>query len=627
VLLLPSDQSVYKARVLLAVWGESFIKNFLEFSLPSLLAPGNLPALAGEYPLTFVFLTRPSDVSILDSSPVIRHLKQYCKVEYESIKDLIVLRNSSITLTYAYDRAIRHTGEEMLSTYFIFLTSDYIMADGSLQGLMRYLKKGYSGICAGNFQVIKEEMDSFLRSRMNEHGILQISPRELMKYSLTSLHPVTRASICNQSYFHNYCANRFFVEDGKNNLAGRFYLLHMLCIKPETMDYQLGAFCDYAFIPEMCASGNIAIINDSDDYLVVEAQPKSHELNYVNWGPYEKSRLVRALCEWATDQHRSNARETIYYHVDDLTASDKDLLNQQLEQFVGELNDRLLQSPAQPFRGHPYWLGVTRPFTKSKNSTQSDGVIDDEYVNYIGLQGYSRARGLYFALFGAPPYVRPWHYRWLEYQTVMRNISEYLKESPHQKVLVLYDSYLQDFLQYRNWLEQRFECHDHYYLPDWQKTLVDDSRIKYDSCLIMVTVGGLDKLTGTLEKVRLLIGQKSKVLVLVVNEKRHLSNFAYHFLGEFTARLGRIANANFMIERVLPVRSNASLFGAMTLNYILLKYADSKKARFLIYLLLALPAIFITMVTNWWGKISNRGHCANILVTLTPEQGCHSNEI
>ena len=33
-------------RVLLPVWGEEFVGQFLEYSLPTLLAPGNIPALA-----------------------------------------------------------------------------------------------------------------------------------------------------------------------------------------------------------------------------------------------------------------------------------------------------------------------------------------------------------------------------------------------------------------------------------------------------------------------------------------------------------------------------------------------------------------------------------------------------
>ena len=183
---LPQENN-HNISVLLGVWGEKFIKDFLQFSLPSLLAPGNAPALANNYKTRFTFLTRKNDLDVFEQSPAFQKLKSICEIDFISIDDLIVLGNYSTTLTLAYDRAIKQTGEQMLNTYFIFLTSDYIMADGSLEGLMRYIKKGYSGICAGNFQVNEEDIKPFLISQINpETHTMQIKPRRINKTKFTT---------------------------------------------------------------------------------------------------------------------------------------------------------------------------------------------------------------------------------------------------------------------------------------------------------------------------------------------------------------------------------------------------------------------------------------------------------
>jgi hypothetical protein len=49
---------VKAVHVLLPLWGYRFIQQFLEFSLPTLLAPGNIPALAKDLPCRFVLMTR-----------------------------------------------------------------------------------------------------------------------------------------------------------------------------------------------------------------------------------------------------------------------------------------------------------------------------------------------------------------------------------------------------------------------------------------------------------------------------------------------------------------------------------------------------------------------------------------
>ena len=43
------------------VWGEQFRNYFLQYCLPSLLAPGNIPALAGERPAEYIIATTAED--------------------------------------------------------------------------------------------------------------------------------------------------------------------------------------------------------------------------------------------------------------------------------------------------------------------------------------------------------------------------------------------------------------------------------------------------------------------------------------------------------------------------------------------------------------------------------------
>src|SRR5262249_34685520 len=106
-----------------------------------------------------------------------------------------------------------------------------------------------------------------------------------------------------------------------NTLLGRFYLMHMLCIRPEVTDFNVGSSCDYSFIPEMCPSGNVLVITDSDDYLVVEIQPLGHESRFLRPGPLRPAALARTLNEWATARHRLNANHSIIFHAADVPAA------------------------------------------------------------------------------------------------------------------------------------------------------------------------------------------------------------------------------------------------------------------------------------------------------------------
>ena len=77
--------------------------------------------------------------------------------------------------------------------------------------------------------------------------------------------------------------------------------MHMICIRPEIADFVVGSSCDYSFIPEMCPSGKVHVMTDSDEYLVVEMQKRSHERNFVRFGQRSiRSSLADSLAEWTT---------------------------------------------------------------------------------------------------------------------------------------------------------------------------------------------------------------------------------------------------------------------------------------------------------------------------------------
>src|SRR5579862_758066 len=89
-----------KVHLLLPLWGEKFINDFLNFGLLSLLAPGNIPALVKAYQTKFVFLTRLHDINIFERNAGFQKLKALCEIEFIPINDLIVIENHSTTLTY-----------------------------------------------------------------------------------------------------------------------------------------------------------------------------------------------------------------------------------------------------------------------------------------------------------------------------------------------------------------------------------------------------------------------------------------------------------------------------------------------------------------------------------------------
>ena len=338
------------------VWGYQFIGRFLEFCLPTLLAPNNIPAIAREKPCRFVLLSSVADEPIIRSHPAWQKLERQCACEIQSIDDLITQGNHTATITLAFERALRQSGDAMRDTCFIFLMSDYLVADGSLKTVLRTIETGAGAVLAGNFQIIAEDAAPLLRQRIDlESHEIVLPPRDLVRWSLAHLHPATVANIVNFGLTHNAHANRLFWRVDENCLIGRFYLMHPIAIHPETSDFVVGSSWDYSFVPELCPSGNIAALTDSDDYLVVELQRRDYEWENLRPGPVVAAELAQSLAEWTTDYHRRNVAQTVVFHAADRPADLAQFLARS-DAFVENVRQSLAAPPLD-HRRHPYWLG------------------------------------------------------------------------------------------------------------------------------------------------------------------------------------------------------------------------------------------------------------------------------
>ena len=142
----PERPPLKKICCLLPIWGYAYVRKFLEVGLPSWLAEGNLPAMTRMVPTEFILLTSREDEIYLRAHPGFKRLSALCKTSFHFVDHLITGSNYSTTITLAYAEAIRAAGDDMLDTCFMFLVSDYIVANGSFRTVIERVQAGSNGI-------------------------------------------------------------------------------------------------------------------------------------------------------------------------------------------------------------------------------------------------------------------------------------------------------------------------------------------------------------------------------------------------------------------------------------------------------------------------------------------------
>jgi hypothetical protein len=424
-------------KIILPVWGYKYVRKFLETSLPTLLAPGNVPALASGMDCEFIILTSEDDRDFISEHPAFKRLTDVCDTEIRLIDHFISDGNHSTTITLAYTEVVRSFGEAMVDICFFFLVSDYIVADGSLRNALERMCRGASAVVVGNFQVDETDASPWLRQQLRAANYsLAVPPRELMRWALSYLHPATIANIVNIPLSHNSHTNRLFWRVDGSTVVGRFYLKHMICVRPELTDFSIEASCDYSFVPEMCPSGNVEAITDSDEFLVIEMQPRRHEAAFLRAGPLRSKALARSLAEWTTATHRSNAHSTLVFHAEDIPPRTEASIAE-ADAFVKSVEGSIRRKP-QPHRGHPYWRSAMAAF----HDAMGHKLDKEEWQYLLGLTPDSgwvsewilwRAKN---AILGQAPRVFPWHPAWVDFRAVLQELDPFFTD-PSKKLLMV----------------------------------------------------------------------------------------------------------------------------------------------------------------------------------------------
>ena len=410
-------------QILLPVWGARYTREFLELCLPSLLAPGNIPALSKLAPCSLVLLAPLRDAATIRQTPLWGLLQCCCEVRIEPI-DVLISESSSTVLTLAYALAIRAAGPRAPDTCFVPLVADYVVADGSLLRVVERVFAGAGAVLAGNFVIERETVLTVLQQSKDGEGVLAIGARALVELSLGALHPATRAQVVDVGSRYDPLTNRLFWRVDDHCMIGRFFLMHMIAIHPEVSDFVIAAPSDYSLVPELCPSSEVVRMTDSDDYFVVECQPRGSSLPPQSATPLNPRSLADGIAPWGTALHRENALHALVFHCGQSSP--------RLQQTIASSGDLILQvdallnaRPSMPFRHHPLWRRAldhhaATAWIEQDPARLAEITADPSVASATWLDGTSRWRA---TLLGRAPYFRPWHPRWIDARALKQNLA------------------------------------------------------------------------------------------------------------------------------------------------------------------------------------------------------------
>ena len=453
-----------KVRFLTVIWGTRYIEEFVRVSLPSYLAADNLPFMAAETDFEIVIMTSSESRDKFEERDYLDKLKALCPVRYILIDDLITNGNYGVTLTLAYARGIRDAGPEQTSTHFVFMNSDFVLADGSLKTLVAKLREGHHVIMAPSLRACSEAVVPALIDAVDQaDGTLKMSPRPMVQLAFDNLHPTVIGKTITQDFVTCTNHNQIYWQIDKRTLLGRYHLIFMLAIKPEVPMGIVNSYCDYGFVPELVPSGDFSIIDDSDGFFMLEIQSAEQEKGYLRCGYTPPEKIADELSTWTTREHRRFAEVDVVFRSGDLPAR-LPQVRAEAARFISELHQRM--TPPRDHIDHFYWTSGVQAWGSMKFPgeapvlppeiagedrlfPQPDPVVRREAkpvkdrvgaLKRLLLQSYIDLIGFVRRKVGVIPDVPIWHHLWLDSQLILNWINSTTTRAGQKNALVCDDT-------------------------------------------------------------------------------------------------------------------------------------------------------------------------------------------
>lgn len=263
-------------------WGEEHRNYFIDFSLSSLLAPGNIPALKNLEKSRFLISTTAEDWAALEQAPLFKLLKKYMQPEWLEIPMPSAEQNKMNVMSSGHLRLTQAAHEA--SALGINLNPDTIFCDDSMSRLQQLAMEGKRLVF---HSAIRFELEGTI-GEMTKRGLFEkdkplvIQRREGVDISLRHRH--SELNSCNflSPAFWDYPVHTLRNIPGEHGLSIHSFSWAALLVDYGTIDdhdtstfdkWTLDGDYIYNNFQHIDAEKEVHVVRDSDDIFIISVTP------------------------------------------------------------------------------------------------------------------------------------------------------------------------------------------------------------------------------------------------------------------------------------------------------------------------------------------------------------------
>lgn len=298
------------------LWGERFRDYFLEYCLPSLLAPGNIPALNRGRGSKFLIATRPDDWAAMIATPIFKRLAEYVEPVYIEIPPWPLDKSGCQHMGVGHKLASEIAYRD--KAYAVMVTPDLMLSDGTVARVQELAQAGKQAVLVAALRFGEEPFLGNLEaagaipkeSRRDSGSPLSISGRAMVAAAVNGLHSETLRYEWEAPYFTDFPCACWWKVPGEDGIVVHSFSWALLLLDYAAVDrHDTTALetwtIDGDYVYKNFGGGNaVHVVQDSDEMFVASWAPLDDRRRDLRPHPLQQARI---LGEWVKGGNLRNA--------------------------------------------------------------------------------------------------------------------------------------------------------------------------------------------------------------------------------------------------------------------------------------------------------------------------------
>lgn len=323
----------------LPVWNTQYVNFFLDYALPSQLAPGNLECMYGT-DSEYLIYTFARDIPVIESHPLFKRLSNLMPVRFFTVEDNVT--DHRLRAAECFQEGINHA--QYIGAVVIIIVPDVLYSRGSFKFMLQQLAKGYKAMLAPCHSVEITQGSALVSKFTDVNGVISLSGRDCIDIVLRAMHGNTK----NKFYLGegNLMPGSMCWYVGEQGILSHSFHLHPFMAQLNVSNKKFAGSIDRDFLIGVCPNpDDIYVVQDTDDFCLFEMVDAKHTVD----APYRKNHPDDVL-DWAivhaNAQHKAVFSKPLRQKSSKFVAFDQEwqTVESQANTLVSYLTENLLRN-------------------------------------------------------------------------------------------------------------------------------------------------------------------------------------------------------------------------------------------------------------------------------------------